>query len=79
MAKLSFGKKKITGMVPPTGSGMGSMMGKMPMMAPPKLPPMKKTPVMKQKGMALSKFAPAMGKVSKKVAKKVPKKGAFPF
>ena len=91
MAKL-FGKKKMTGMAPPAGSppspGMGSMfggikgggmMGGLPPIPKKAIPKPKPLPVMKQKGTALSKFAPSMGKAPKKVAKKVPKKGVFPF
>lgn len=85
MAKL-FGKK-MTGMAPPAGSpptsgmGMGGMMGKLPPMptVPPKAvaPKPKRTPVMKQKGMALSGFAPRAKKAVPK--KKMPKMAGNPF
>lgn len=89
MAKLPFRGKKMTGMAPPAipAPQMGRM-GGFPIASRPAVPPArpmmpmpkpKRMPVMKQKGTALSKFAPPMGKVPKRMAKKVPKRGALPF
>lgn len=77
MAKLLFGKKKMTGMAPPTGPGMGGMMGGLPPIPKKAMPKTKGMPVMKQKGMALSGFAPGPKKAIPK--KKMPKMAGNPF